>query len=1130
MTLLQAHGRRPKSALGWMLGAGMSLAMTIALAGGPAGVRLDGTLGGSAMTLAGPTYNISQNLGTLAGSNLFFSFQYFNVGTGQTALFSTGSPGISNVISRVTGGYASSIDGTIQLTAASGAPNFFLINPSGVTFTANAVVDVPAAFCVTTANYLKFSGGNFYADPTKASTLSTAAPEAFGFLGTTRAPVDVTGARLSAGALGDGEFQIVAGDVTIDGAGLPAGIGNSSGPVRVIATGAQATEVPLTGAFISNDGTVTIQNGGVLFAAGGTASAAGSIYLSAGTLQVDGGGGTARTGILSLAGADGAGAITVNVSGNLSLNDGGGITSLSEYGAAGADVTLNAGSLAIQGSSPSWLTGIDSNTESTGNGGAVVVNVAGAATINNGGQILTGTEGLAGNAGDVTVAAASLNINGGPAGVATGISSVTTGTGSTGTVSVMVAGPITLSNGGSMSSSSYAIASGNAGDVNVEAGSLSIDAGTSTVRTGIGSDAQSLTGGNAGQVHVETTGATTLSNGGEIVSQAFGAGSAGDLTVAAGSLSITGGSSNFVSEVATVADIGSSGNDSEVAVTTAGATTISSGGRISANSFTVKNSGNITVAAASLTIDGGTSTDFTGIATNNFPGGSGNSGLVSITTTGATTLSSGGQINLDTFNTGNAGSLTLKAGSLSIDGEGSALPTGIESFASAGSTGNAGLVYITTAGATTLTGGGQIGTDTAGYGRAGDVYIASSSLNINGLSSGITSGPLPGAAGNAGHVSVTTTGATTLLSGGFISTDTNGSGSAGDITVTAGSLTINGGPQAVFTALESNTSDGSTGSAGVVSVNVSGTAELLNDGVISSGATLLSSGQPGSISLSAGTLVLGVNSGFSIENDATVADPKLIKPTQINIQAANIQMNGGQISAASFGNVDASYIDVRYKESLYMDPSTISTSAIQGNGGAITISGQGPLWIEDSNITTSVRGTTNGNGGDIHIDVPYMVFSTGAIQANTMAPQASGGDVTIDAQALIPSYQSYILGGSSVAFEPNTAGLNVVQAAAADGVNGTLSVTVPTLDLGNSLLGLTGAPATPTALGRSLCSYRQGSSLSIAGRGGLPVSARDALWVDVGDEASVPPSDAAAPPSARQPGNRLSALAVIACR
>ena len=232
------------------------LASNAVAAAGPAGIKLDGTLGPSAAALAGPMYAITQNLGKLSGGNLYFSFQYFNVATGETALFSTTSAGINNVISRVTGGYASSIDGTIALQAASGAPSFFLINPSGVTFTANAVIDVPAAFYVSTANYLKFSDGNFYVDPGKMSTLSAAAPEAFGFLGTTRSPVNIQGANLSAGVNGAGDFQIAAGDVNIDGAGARAGIAETTGAIEVTAGGSASAEVPLSGPFTSTDGTV----------------------------------------------------------------------------------------------------------------------------------------------------------------------------------------------------------------------------------------------------------------------------------------------------------------------------------------------------------------------------------------------------------------------------------------------------------------------------------------------------------------------------------------------------------------------------------------------------------------------------------------------------------------------------------------------------------------------------------------------------------------------------------------------------------------------------------------------------------------------------------------------------------
>jgi hypothetical protein len=228
-----------------------------------------------------------------------------------------------------------------------------------------------------------------------------------------------------------------------------------------------------------------------------------------------------------------------------------------------------------------------------------------------------------------------------------------------------------------------------------------------------------------------------------------------------------------------------------------------------------------------------------------------------------------------------------------------------------------------------------------------------------------------------------------------------------------------------------------------------------------------------------------------------VSNPNLVAPGQIKINAQEIEMLGGAITAASTGNVAASGIDISYSDSMHMDPSTISTSAVDGNGGPIAISGQGPLFVSHSNVTTSVTGATNGNGGDITITVPEIVLDTGAIQANTTAPLASGGTITVNARALVPSFGSFVPGDKAiVAFDPTATGLNVVQAAAPDGVNGALSVTVPTLDLGNALLGLTGHPSAPSALGRSLCGYRRGSSLAIAGRGGIAPTAYDPIWID----------------------------------
>ena len=65
------------------------------------------------------------------GNNLFQSFEQFDIPNQTTANFIS-SPGIQNVIGRITGGSFSQIQGTISLTG--GNSNLFLINPAGFFF------------------------------------------------------------------------------------------------------------------------------------------------------------------------------------------------------------------------------------------------------------------------------------------------------------------------------------------------------------------------------------------------------------------------------------------------------------------------------------------------------------------------------------------------------------------------------------------------------------------------------------------------------------------------------------------------------------------------------------------------------------------------------------------------------------------------------------------------------------------------------------------------------------------------------------------------------------------------------------------------------------------------------------
>src|SRR4051812_18980534 len=184
------------------------------LAAGPVQAQIitDGSVGPK-VSLHGGEIEIGANLGTRTGDNLFHSFEKFGIATGQTATF-TGPGDIKNVISRVTGGEISNIDG--ELASKVGQADLYFLNPAGVMFGPNATLDVPGSFHVSTAHELRFADGvRFSALDKTGSGLTVAAPEAFGFLDMPpgRITVDRSQLQIKPGKA----FSLVGGDIDIAG-------------------------------------------------------------------------------------------------------------------------------------------------------------------------------------------------------------------------------------------------------------------------------------------------------------------------------------------------------------------------------------------------------------------------------------------------------------------------------------------------------------------------------------------------------------------------------------------------------------------------------------------------------------------------------------------------------------------------------------------------------------------------------------------------------------------------------------------------------------------------------------------------------------------------------------------------
>jgi filamentous hemagglutinin family protein len=159
-----------------------------------ADIITDGTLGQTS-ALVGPNYLINDKLGQQLGGNLFHSFQTFNLNSGESATF-TGPNSVNNIISRVTGGNPSKIDGLLRSTIPNA--DVYFLNPYGIMFGENARLDVQGSFHASTADYLRLGkDGRFDVRQPSNSLLTVAPVEAFGFLTNTPAPITIQESTLS---------------------------------------------------------------------------------------------------------------------------------------------------------------------------------------------------------------------------------------------------------------------------------------------------------------------------------------------------------------------------------------------------------------------------------------------------------------------------------------------------------------------------------------------------------------------------------------------------------------------------------------------------------------------------------------------------------------------------------------------------------------------------------------------------------------------------------------------------------------------------------------------------------------------------------------------------------------------
>jgi filamentous hemagglutinin family protein len=480
--------------------------------------------------------------GTNSGSNLFHSFQEFSVSTGTRAIFDNPLT-VDNIITRVTGGQISQIDGLIQ---TNGSANLFLLNPNGIIFGPNAALNVGGSFFASTAEKITFADGNEFSaiNPQAPPLLNVNVPIGLQLGKNPGTIVNYSRTSINDRLLGlavkpgqtlgliSGNLNLAGGQINaIQGKVELAAIVNSEWPLSTQEN--PVTGIPETSGFLTSDrlGNIQLSQQAVVNTTG---LGGGEINLTGGLISL-----TDNSQILANTGGDFDG-VGITIKGDRLTLENNSVISASTFGAGAAgDINITAGNLEVIGSGDSNLlsallsgnfapellkNGIFSVTGGAGSAGNVTLNID-RLNLTGGAAILSTTLGP-NRGGNLTVnATESVELFGG--------SLLITGSAQTG-----AAGDVTINtdilrmqDGSLIATSPTATSQGSGGNLTVNAGNL-IEVSNIPVGRPVpgGLFTTTLGAGDAGDLTVNTR-QLVLRDGAQINSSSSGRGIGGNLTI-----------------------------------------------------------------------------------------------------------------------------------------------------------------------------------------------------------------------------------------------------------------------------------------------------------------------------------------------------------------------------------------------------------------------------------------------------------------------------------------------------------------------------------------------------------------------------------------------------------------------
>jgi large exoprotein involved in heme utilization and adhesion len=559
----------------------------------------------------------------------------------------------------------STIDGFISTRGGESpmwSANFYLINPNGVVFGPNAFVDVGGAFHASTADYIRLADETiFSAAPAMGEVLTSAPPQAFGFLSSNPASIILDGSVLFVDPPADADtpgqtLSLVGGDVQLLGGAVLFAPG---GLARIISVGSPGV-VDLSsqdlglGSF-SRLGQVTISEFGGITAGGADFGVpGGTVMIRSGQLVLD-------TGAILLSDtADFPAAvlgIDIDARESVTIRDGAAVQTFSAGPADASGISITAGSLTVGDGGL-----IESFAFSDGKSGAVDISV-GSAQILNGGAIRT-TSG-ASNASDIGIVATGTLLIAGMG------SEIATGAGGSSTDQTLQAGNISVAASNVLLQDGARIRSGGASEQPGE--NLSVTASDTLSISGLAGISSQAFSQSAGTVQISASRLTM--DAGFISTSTLGTGNAGQIVVNANTVNLTNGA-----QIASSSQISSIGDGGGIAVNSPGSVTITgigADGGLGEITFTKSarsglfvstegpgSAGTIVADVGSLAVTGGAIVDSSTT-------GEGAGGSITLNAATQVSIADGGSVRADSLGTGATGNVTITAGDRIVMSDGS---------------------------------------------------------------------------------------------------------------------------------------------------------------------------------------------------------------------------------------------------------------------------------------------------------------------------------------------------------------------------------------------------------------------------------------------------------------------------